>query len=103
MMCNIRKHVEELYVSESGELGEGGGKAGEAPRELRLVQLRGVAGKALGALIARLQILTVFLTVTVNPSGTPSLSLHTSESPKLQHHDTSPCSPQLPLIGSRSL
>lgn len=99
MVCNIRKHVEELYVSESAELGEGGGKASGAPRELRVVQLRGVACKALGALIARLVIFTVFLTVTVTSSATVPLSLH----PKLQHHDTSPCSPQLPLIGSRSL
>ena len=103
MVCNIRKHVEELYVSESAELGEGGGKASGAPRELRVVQLRGVAGKALGALIARLVIVTVFLTVTVTSSATVPLSLHPSESPKLQHHDTSPCSSQLPLIGSRSL
>ena len=50
--------MEGLYCSESPELGDGGG-GGEGgvgsggPRELRVVQLRGVAGKALGVLLAR--------------------------------------------------
>ena len=55
--------MEGLYCSESPELGEegGGGEggvggssgSGGGPRELRVVQLRGVAGKALGVLLAR--------------------------------------------------
>ena len=54
--------MEGLYCSESPELGEegGGGEGGSGPsgsgggpRELRVVQLRGVAGKALGVLLAR--------------------------------------------------
>ena len=51
--------MEGLYCSESPELGDGGGGGGEGatssggPRELRVVQLRGVAGKALGGLLAR--------------------------------------------------
>ena len=55
--------MEGLYCSESPELGEGGGGGeggvggssgnGGGPRELRVVQLRGVAGKALGVLLAR--------------------------------------------------
>ena len=50
--------MEGLYCSESPELGDGvGGEGGSnssgGPRELRVVQLRGVAGKALGLLLAR--------------------------------------------------
>ena len=54
--------MEGLYCSESPELGKegGGGEGGSGPsgsgggpRELRVVQLRGVAGKALGVLLAR--------------------------------------------------
>ena len=52
--------MEGLYCSESPELGDGGGGEGGGgsngsggPRELRVVQLRGVAGKALGVLLAR--------------------------------------------------
>ena len=49
--------MEGLYCSESPELGDGGGGEGGVgsggPRELRVVQLRGVAGKALGVLLAR--------------------------------------------------
>ena len=54
------EHVEGLYCSESAELGDGGGdgvggssNSSGGPRELRVVQLRGVAGKALGVLLAR--------------------------------------------------
>ena len=54
------EHVEGLYCSESPELGEDGGgggggdgSGGGGPRELRVVQLRGVAGKSLGVLLAR--------------------------------------------------
>ena len=47
--------MEGLYSSDSPELGDGGGEGGggPSPRELRVVQLRGVAGKALGVLLAR--------------------------------------------------
>ena len=52
--------MEGLYCSESPELGEEGGggegcdgDASGGPRELRVVQLRGVAGKGLGVLLAR--------------------------------------------------
>ena len=52
--------MEGLYCSESPELGEGGGGgeggdggASGSPRDLRVVQLRGVAGKGLGVLLAR--------------------------------------------------
>ena len=53
--------MEGLYCSESPELGDEGGELGGGgglnssggPRELRVVQLRGVAGKALGLLLAR--------------------------------------------------
>lgn len=66
--------MEELYVSESAELGEGGGKASGAPRELRVVQLRGVAGKALGALIARVHLDSLncvgYRVVHLTPTGT---------------------------------
>ena len=76
------EHVEGLYCSESPELGEdgrGGGGGGDGgggggPRELRVVQLRGVAGKSLGVLLARwaidpedpglAHILTITITIT---------------------------------------
>ena len=52
--------MEGLYCSESPELGDEGGEgcggglnSSGGPRELRVVQLRGVAGKALGLLLAR--------------------------------------------------
>ena len=72
------EHVEGLYCSESPELGEDGGgggggdgSGGGGPRELRVVQLRGVAGKSLGVLLARWAIdpedpgLAHILTITI--------------------------------------
>ena len=77
------EHVVGLYCSESPELGEdggGGGGGGDGgggggPRELRVVQLRGVAGKSLGVLLARwaidpedpslAHILTITITITI--------------------------------------
>ena len=82
------EHVEGLYCSESPELGDDGGggggggdgSGGGGPRELRVVQLRGVAGKSLGVLLARWAIdpedpgLAHILTITINRVHLDSLN-----------------------------
>ena len=69
--------MEGLYCSESPELGDGGGGEGGVgsggPRELRVVQLRGVAGKALGVLLARYVELS--LPIYIFTSTDPTLSI----------------------------
>ena len=82
------EHVEGLYSSESPELGDDGGggggggdgTGGGGPRELRVVQLRGVAGKSLGVLLARWAIdpedpgLAHILTITITRVHLDSLN-----------------------------